>query len=59
MADTTKVSVTMPKSTREWLRSRYPDSTSDSQAVLMAIKDARDLETIMESNNTVVIQSDS
>lgn len=55
VSDTTKISVTVPQETQVWLRERYPDSTSNSQAVVMAINDARDLSAIIKSNDTVVV----
>jgi hypothetical protein len=53
--ETVKITATVPEDTREWLRSRYPDATSDSQRILMSIKDARDLEAIIRSNDTVIV----
>jgi len=54
--DTVKITATVPEQTRDWLRDRYPDATSDSQRVLMSIKDARDLESIIHSNDTVIVE---
>lgn len=41
MADTEKVTVTMNAETRKWLAQTYPEATSRSASVLMAIRDAR------------------
>jgi len=56
--ETVKITATVPRGTREWLRDRYPDATSDSQRILMSIKDARDLEEIIRSNDTVIVGRD-
>lgn len=41
MGNTEQVTVTMNPETLEWLQSQYVEATSNSQAVLMAISDAR------------------
>lgn len=54
MADTTKVTVTMKEQTLDWLHENYPDATSDSQAVMMAISDARDFQTLIKNKDTFI-----
>jgi len=44
---TKKVTVTMNEETLDWLKENYPESTSNSQCVLMAINDARRLQEMM------------
>lgn len=39
--DTVRVSSSMPRATLAWLQANYPDATSDSQRLVMAISDAR------------------
>ena len=51
---TTKVTVTMNEKTKEWLEQRYPDATSNSQAVVLAISDARDFEKLVEADRLTV-----
>ena len=45
--DTKKLSVTVPIETVEYLRDRYPDAKSDSEAVSMAISDSRKLHELL------------
>jgi hypothetical protein len=57
--ETVKMSTTAKKETQEWLRERYPDATSDSQRIIMAISDAREFERMLHENETIVIPNDS
>jgi hypothetical protein len=38
---TKSITATLPDETVEWLRRNYPDATSDSARIAMAISDAR------------------
>jgi MoxR-like ATPase len=56
--DTTKLSVTVPDSTVDWLRRTYPDAKSDSEAVSMAISDARNLQRILSARRVAEVRVD-
>jgi len=56
--DTTKLSVTVPDSTVVWLRRTYPDAKSDSEAVSMAISDARNLQRILTARRVSEVRVD-
>ena len=58
MADTTKLSTTVPDETVEWLRAAYPDATSDSMRLVMCISDARKLHALMEARRVTEIAID-
>lgn len=49
------VTVTMPQSTLDYLREMYPDATSDSMRLLMAISDARKLDQILAARRVTEV----
>ena len=54
MVETTKLSVTIPVDSAQWLRERYPDAKSDSERVAFAIGDARDLDRLISQSRTQI-----
>jgi hypothetical protein len=53
--ETVRVSTSIPRSTMSWLREQYPDATSDSMRLVMAISDARRLARMQEAPRDVEI----
>lgn len=54
--DRVRLSTTVPKDSLDWLRERYPDATSDSMRLVMAISDARDFEELIGCPRDVEIR---
>ena len=54
MGETVKVSVAMNEETVEWLEDQYPDATSRSQSVVLAISDARNFQKLICTKDTFI-----
>ena len=57
--ETTKVGVTLPDETVEWLRETYPEAKSNAEAVTLAISDARNFQKLITARRVSEVRVDS